>query len=302
MNFGKAPIASEATIKQPPTYHIAPNFTTRPFPRGPYELGTILEDIKHFWPVNNANRVPISKSYYDSKENIRASITNSYSFGGEVGILARILDRSIGGDSNLKGKKVDDDVYHIQKLETVYFFPNKKYLSDCLELPDVKDHLSVTHMEPVYLITGLKIARGATIEMKRGRYVDATPKPDLTVSGNGRLASQLFDTEGNAVDISVGSNATVDSISVISVQHAAPADFVLGIQVMKLYHSKSLFRKDLKLKSKLQGRGATLVDDDIEEGEEENTFIVADLDDDDMQGTRHVVGTDSYGVETVWVF
>ena len=60
MNFGKNP--QESLIKQKPTYYLAPNFTTRPFPKGPFQLGTVVEDIKLWWPLNQgADRVTIPK-------------------------------------------------------------------------------------------------------------------------------------------------------------------------------------------------------------------------------------------------
>ena len=97
-------------------------------------------------------------------------------FTGEVGILARILG-SVGGDASLKRQKWNNGVYHIKRLETVYFFPKQKYLSECVKLSDAKDYLEGSnYKQPVYLINGLKIAWGTTIEMMRGREIDAGAK------------------------------------------------------------------------------------------------------------------------------
>jgi hypothetical protein len=285
MNFGKK---AGDTIEQEPTYHQAPNFTTRPFPDGPYELGTVVQDIKHFWPLNEGNdRVSIPKKYSDVKESITASVSKSLS--GEVGILARILDRSVVGDANFKGKKSDDDVYHIQKLETVYFFPKRKYLSDCVELSDVKDYLEGSnYTQPVYLITGLKIAWASTIEMTRGREFDANAKFDANFPGSG-------------VDINVGANIAIENKSAMSTNHSNPADFVLGIQVIKLYHSRYPFKKPT-MKNKLEFRGAILVDDSgVEDSEDENKFWIADLDDEDMHGMEHKVETGVDGKDVIWI-
>lgn len=175
MNLGTK--AGGSVIKQEPPYHQSPNFKTRPFPDGPYELGTVVQDLKHFWPLNeDDDRVPIHKRYSDVKEGITASVSKS--LDAEVGILARILDRSVGGDASLKSQKSDNDVYHISKLETVYFFPKRKYLSDCVELPNVKDHLEGSnYTEPVYLNTGLKIAWETSIEMTQERHSTPTLNP-----------------------------------------------------------------------------------------------------------------------------
>src|SRR3954467_3794920 len=128
MNFGSK--AADALRKQQPTYLVAPNFTTRPFPDGPFDLGTLVDDIKQFYPINQGatNRVPIPEGqrYTDIKEDVTASLKTSLS--GEASILAKILDRSIGGEASLKGQTKDEDVFTIQKLETVYFHPQPGYL------------------------------------------------------------------------------------------------------------------------------------------------------------------------------
>ncbi|KAN0070162.1 hypothetical protein V8E54_011743 [Elaphomyces granulatus] len=214
----------------------APNF-------GPYELGTVVGNIKDFRPINDDDRVPIIKKHSDVKK----------------GITANVLNSSVG-DESLKCQKSDDDVYHIEKLETVYFFPNRKYLSDCVKRPDVKDYLEGGNYRlPVYLITGLKIAWGTTymynIEMTRGREIDA--------------------------------NAKID----------APADFVLGIQTMKLYHRKPSPKSKPKYQCIIFDD-----DDDVEDSEdEEDKFVIADLDDGDMQGLEYKVETGVDGKDVVWI-
>src|SRR5689334_9813136 len=110
MNLGSK---AKDGIKQQATYFIAPNFTTRPFHNGPLELGTIVEDIKQYYPMNQGatNRVPIpdGQRYSDVKEDTKASLRTSRT--GEASILAKVLDRSIGGEASLKGQKRDEDVY-----------------------------------------------------------------------------------------------------------------------------------------------------------------------------------------------
>jgi hypothetical protein len=287
MNFGTK--AGTAVIDQQPTYHLAPNFTTRPPPDGPYALGTVVQDLERFWPLNEVDdRVPITKEYLDVKEDITAAVSKS--LGGEIGILAKVLDRSVGGDASLKGKKSDDDVYHIQKLETINFFPNRKYLSTCIELFDVKDYLEGTnYTEPVYLITGMKVVRAATIEMTRGREVDANATIGATVPGG-------------AVDVNVGANVAIERASTMSTTHTKPADFVLGIQVIKLYHSTFPFWKERSLKNTLVSRGAMLVDnDDMQDDEDEDKFLIGCLDDEDMYGLERMIAVEGDGTSVTWI-
>ncbi|KAI1754551.1 hypothetical protein F4782DRAFT_492964 [Xylaria castorea] len=277
MNLGSK--ASEAFKQEQPTYHIAPNFTTRPFPNGPLELGTLVEDIKQYYPINQGatNRVPIpdGQRYSDAKENIDASLKTSHT--GEYGILARILDRSIGGEMSLKGQRREQDVYKISRLETVYFYPQRSYINKCLQLSDVEDYLEMGgYKDPIYLITGLKLAWGATIFTERGH--------DLDGKGEGGVS-----VPGIPVDVDIRAKAEVGRQTGMQSTFSKPADFVLGIQVQKIYHAKKFLSTERRLRIERVTKKAVLLDE--EEGEEDElgtcekdieNFVIVDVDKDEV--------------------
>jgi len=271
MNFGKS--ASNSLVKQEPTYHLPPNFTTRPFPKGPFELGTIVENLTHFTPLNQgANRVEIPKGerYTDTKEGISASVSKSTS--GEASLLAKVLDRSIGGEASLKGERNNKDVYTIAKLVTHNFFPSKKYINDTLKLSVVSEYLQDTeYQEPVYLITGIKLAIGATVAIDRGAEAEGG-------AGVGAKA------QAGPLDVDIEAKVKIAGKSDVSTSHSKPAHFVIGIQVRKLFHAKkSIFGKERVLqKPELETRGATLVDND--DMLAQDNFAVAAIDEGDTQG------------------
>ena len=274
MNFG--PKAGSAFRNQQPTYHLAPNFTTRPFPEGPLELGTIVEDLQ-FYPINQgAARVPIPEGqrYADVKEDITVSLERS--LRGEVNILARVLDSSIGGDASLKGQRNEENVYRIQKLQTEYFHPQPSYVKQCLQLEDIKDYIRMTNYKaPVYLIRGLKIAWGATISTERGREFVGRAGVGIRVPGG-------------LVDAQVGRDTAVSSASGMVSSFGKPANFVLGIQVLKLYHKRAFFIGEPSLATKRVVRNAVLMDNEPvledEDDEVDEAFTIADLDDSDVEG------------------
>ncbi|KAI3322338.1 hypothetical protein HD806DRAFT_122426 [Xylariaceae sp. AK1471] len=293
MNLGRK--ANDAFKQQQPTYFIAPNFTTRPFPNGPLELGTLVEDIKQFYPINQGidNRVPIPdlQRYSDAKEDINASLKTSHS--GEASILAKVLDRSIGGEMSLKGQKSDEDVYKIQKLETVYFYPQRSYINKCLQLSDVKDYLDMgSNEEPVYLITGLKIAWGATISTRHDQGHEGTAGAGVSI-------------QSGPVDAEFGAKAAVTRESTMSSSFDKPADFVLGIRVQKIYHKKKFWTGEQALTIEKVAKGAVLVDNDepeeIEDAETEDNFVIADVDNAELDGLVPLVGQDSQGKEETWL-
>ncbi|KAK7416634.1 hypothetical protein QQX98_005105 [Neonectria punicea] len=173
MNFGNKSGASPL-VKQQATYHLAPNFTTRPFPNGPFDLGTVVKDLQHFTPLNQgSNRISVAEDeqYSHNMKDISASVRHAK--GPELSLLAGLLDRSIGGSASLKGQRDDEDVYEIANLQTIHFSPRPAYLQDVMKLSDVADYLDdQNYRSPVYLITALKIAWGARISMKR-EYMNA---------------------------------------------------------------------------------------------------------------------------------
>jgi hypothetical protein len=69
-----------------------------------------------------------------------------------------------------------------------------------------------------------------------------------------------------------------------------PADFVVGIQVLKLQYERKPFSKEQTLRKKLVVKGAVLVDDDesVDESSDDvdKNFIVVPLNDEDMEGMR----------------
>jgi hypothetical protein len=120
--------------------------------------------------------------------------------------------------------------------------------------------------------------------MTRGREIDANAKIDATVLGG-------------AVDVDVQASVAIDRKSASPTKHTKPANFVLGIQTMKLYYSKP------SPKSKSESQYMIIMDDDdVEDSEDEEVkFVIADLDDGDMQGMEYKVETGVDGTDVAWI-
>jgi hypothetical protein len=287
MNFGsKAGAALKNTQK--PTYHLAPNFTTRPFPDGPLDLGTVVEDLQSFHPINQgASRIaiPDGQRYVDVKEDVTASAKSSFS--GEASFLARVLDGSIGGDASLRGQRSEENVYTVARLETAYFYPSPCYIEQCLRLAEVKDYLDMAnHKAPVYLITGLKIAWGATVSTERGREFTGMAGADAQVPAG-------------LVEVEIGAHAAVSTASGTVSSFGKPADFVLGIQVLKLYHKRAFLVGQPFLATRRVVRNAVLVDDEpLPEEEDNERFAIADIGGSSVDG---FVPMHTGGEDEIWL-
>jgi len=281
MNFGAKAGAAAAALKntQKPTYLLAPNFTTRPFPDGPLDLGTVVEDLESFYPINQGTspsdlsrvvRIPEGQRYTDVKEDVRASARSSSS--REASFLASVLDGSMGGDASLRGQRSEEDVYTIARLETVYFYPSPAYVKQVLQLGEVKDYLDMAdYKAPVYLITGLKIAWGATVSSEQGRERAGAAGAEVTVPG------------GGVIDAQVGAHAAVSTTSGTTSSFGKPADFVLGIRVLKVHHKRAfIIAGERTLATERVVKNAVLVGDDgppmsEEERGADETYTVADV-------------------------
>lgn len=272
--------------QQRPSYHIAPSFNIRPFPDGPLDVGTIVDNIEHYDPIDDGadNPIPPNKRYSDVKEEINSSL--SASRGGEGSVLAKVFHRSIGGGASFKAQKKDQIIFKAQKLETVYFHPQPSYIKQCLQRPCVKEYLEGCRSElPIYLITGLKIARGATISTDRGRNYEGT-------------ADGSMSAPSGPVDIGIEAKAGMASDAAMTSSFEKPADFLLGIQVLKIYH-KRMFGIDRGVQSKRMDKNAVLLDNEVEIGEAdtEEDFVIADLDDVETEGLIPLVANVLEGQE-----
>ncbi|CAH0021654.1 unnamed protein product [Clonostachys rhizophaga] len=250
---------------QHPKYIVAPHFDIVPPPDGPFALGKFVEDTKDYAIINENAPIPVPKSYSSVKTNIDTSVYSSRTYETET--IAKVLDRSIGGNANLKGIRADSDVFHIQKLETIYFNPTKDYIQQCRALPNIDAYLKATHYQkPVYLITGLKVAWGATYSTSDGQHFDAgagaavtlgTEELNAEVKGEGRLAK--------AAELDFKAND--------------PFNFVLGIRLLKFFHKrKHILSGEMVPCEETVTDGAVLLDASSGTDDQDDELVAEELD------------------------
>ena len=150
------------------TYWPVPNADTPPPPDGPIAIGTIIPDPKNpARSLNKANRVPIpADSVLHSHKN-DYHLTREESRQGQGGLWASFLESIVGvtGDAQVKRSENTIERISCRLLETQAFQPDDTYIYVSLQDSDVQEYLDVSWFEsPVYMITGLKIARGVSAE------------------------------------------------------------------------------------------------------------------------------------------
>lgn len=154
------------------TYLLSPNLTTHPddFPA----IGTIIADP--FVPLKPLSVAP-SKAE-TSTHNTTLELETSRDFAADVDIWAQALQTvnlNFGGGANNKASTK----YGVESLDTVSLkhHPTDEEATQRAKDPQVHATMraSIVRRSPVYMITGLKIARGVsrTITVSKGQHGDA---------------------------------------------------------------------------------------------------------------------------------
>jgi hypothetical protein len=153
------------TMSVPKIWFLVPDFD---FPAdGPLVLGTIINHPLQPNRIINEDSiaaVPASSKRITHKEDWKHTV--EIERDGRIGVLARflsgLLGEGLGGDFD--ERTINE--YDIKNLETAHFSPTESYVNDAVGAVDVQDFLKGSRFKlPVYMITGLKIARGGSSQV-----------------------------------------------------------------------------------------------------------------------------------------
>jgi hypothetical protein len=140
-------------------YFLAPNFTTAPSPEGPIKLGSIIRNINEFEPLNQSHQaIPTTQlSSVYVQESVDISLDELHS--GNASLMARALE-VLGLAQRTEGI---DGIISCEHLETQAFNPTLSYIRDSMDDRRVRSFMRSSMFRiPVYMVTGLKVARGAS--------------------------------------------------------------------------------------------------------------------------------------------
>jgi hypothetical protein len=187
-----------------PTYFLAPSCDY--VPDSLICLGSIITDpLKPEKILNKNARVPIpdrevEKPYKDNWQDTLEKLREH-----KVTLWASFLQMvlGIGGDVAATYKVVREDVYKFERLDTHFFVPDEEYVRRSLQSGGVRGYIDATkYRKPVFMVTGVKIARGATVTSKNVKEcggmlkigVDGT-MVGAPVSGGPKVESTMTRTE-----------------------------------------------------------------------------------------------------------
>ncbi|KAG9228612.1 hypothetical protein BJ875DRAFT_526086 [Amylocarpus encephaloides] len=163
------------------TYILAPNWTTAPPPEGPLHLGHILDDLTEFVPLNRDDTIPIDK---ENPPHINSDFksTRSKLVSGDLGFMARIFGLvGVWAGAELHSKKEKDDSMKLPQVEKFVLLKKQK--------------------QPVYMVTGLKISRGGSLQSTNRKDKGVKLEGGLNAPGTpaaveGQVGAQSTTTEG----------------------------------------------------------------------------------------------------------
>ncbi|KAK4206458.1 hypothetical protein QBC37DRAFT_300760 [Rhypophila decipiens] len=278
-----------------PKYHLAPNLSIPPVEAGGIlELGSIIADIPSAdEPINKHSVDPIPQSSLFCGHQRGFTTTYSRMRSGEYGLWAKSKlfgMEGVGGKLSRASKRSAEDVYHFRSIDTIYFTPSAEYLERSMANPDVRAYISGSGYAPVYIVTGLKTARGPSVKMS-----DAT-KLSIT-------AELGLQNRGGVIDVEFGPKLDTSKKLRQEMGFEDSTDFIIGIRLRKVAYAKYWWnRTPGGLRSEEFNKGATMADETVFKMDHEK---VVDLGD-GSEGAVHVVEeeeepVDGQVVVTAWV-
>ncbi|KAF5627034.1 major facilitator superfamily MFS-1 [Fusarium sp. NRRL 52700] len=145
-------------------YFLAPNFTTGPPSEGPIKLGTVLGSLDDFYPLNQGKVQPIPASRLHPVETQDSVYIDIYDLHTDHHPLTERVLGLIGRGPHAPDRRPEGDhmVVSCKHLDTLGFTPTKSYVKDTIESLGESHKPSSRFKRPVYMVTGLKIARDAS--------------------------------------------------------------------------------------------------------------------------------------------
>ncbi|KAM6513571.1 hypothetical protein FALCPG4_015963 [Fusarium falciforme] len=141
------------------TYHLPPNFSIGPAPRGPIQLGSILTNLRDVEVLNSDCSMPIDESKIFSHAQQGFQATASHMKRGEFGIWAKAVGfEGLGGELSGSRETSTECKYKFRRLDTFYFSPSPAYRRASMKELDVAEYVEAMGWELVYLVTELKVA------------------------------------------------------------------------------------------------------------------------------------------------
>lgn len=166
-------------------YFLAPNFSTGAPPKGPIYLGSILRNISEFEPLNQTVCTIPETQLYPVDQKTGFEVTLSHLRSTNLGLRAGALELlGVGANASIKWTRGRDTVLSCKRLDTLTFNPTEPYMIEAMKDPDVLSFIrSGRFRRSVYMVTGLKVASGASFTSSTSNAFTMEASANIVPSG-----------------------------------------------------------------------------------------------------------------------
>lgn len=217
------------------TYIPAPNFSMAPPPDGPVDLGHVLYNLARMRPLNRGSRIEIrAQDLLPPHEHTGFEDTRKRLTDRSFGICASLLSIfGVGCDVEGIYEKHAEQIIRTESLRTLEFVLTDQYIHETLRCDGVQSFMKANeYKQPIYIVTGLKIAVGASVELVSGR-------------SRGMRAKLTYGFPGVPVDVGPSANNVTTTETGQKFQEST---FVLAIEVEKIKVKEQGFNRKPMLK------------------------------------------------------
>lgn len=198
-------------MAQQPTYILAPNFHFKPG-TGPIALGNIISHpLRPHRALTTIDEATLHKIYprIETITDYERTMTRGGQHGISMSLWAEFLQTVSGKISGGRGSDVQSN-YTMESLETMYFVtdPPLEEIQARLKAPRVQAVTKASRMPglrtPVYMVTGLMIAKGFTADVENNKHrngeVGISGEAPAPMSGVGAGANLAASTSTRGAD------------------------------------------------------------------------------------------------------
>ncbi|KAK2018696.1 hypothetical protein LZ32DRAFT_521240 [Colletotrichum eremochloae] len=213
-------------------------------------LGHIIPSLKALDQViNSEGPLPFPKDMRIEESTMHdVAWSTSKESGIQTGIkgdipVAVALGISVRGDIALDYQRNNGSSWQFDRLDTQIIRPTRNYIRQCLNSPQVAAHIEKEKVKllntwKLFMISGIRIARGARTEETEGKSKAAHVRPGMNMA--------------EVINAEIGAGISRTTQNAFSGQHAN--DYIWAVQLREV--SKSVFRSDFS--ERISVKGATL--------------------------------------------
>ncbi len=209
-----------------PTYLLAPNFTFKP--GGPIALGNIVADpFRPHRVLTAVDAATLAKDYPRVERFVEreSRLSHDASRDASLAVWAQFLN-SVGVSASGERGSTTSFEYAMETLETHYFVedPGHEKIVACVKTPRVQAVMKAGgfgRSQPVYMVTGLKIATGFSTTREKGRHSSSAAEVSCAVPTP-------------AGQVSVGANASGSREFKDRYESKGGEDLVFAYQLLKI--------------------------------------------------------------------